>query len=173
MELRKFSNAFSNTTDVTSIAARRGGSNRLKEWEICCTRANEKAARQRDGLFLRENRSNGRHRQNSSGLKSYEPKRGGVKRFLRNNSIVFSSLQKCSEKCKKLGFWRKGLKKALNSSVWKDLRRLKGAGMGLFRGSCGCFFEVQGDDLVGLCISPHTPRKQAAEEDAAESKADA
>src|SRR5258706_16348153 len=44
---------------------------------------NEKAARQRDGLFLRENRSDGRHRQNSSGIKSYEPKTGGVNAFLR------------------------------------------------------------------------------------------
>jgi len=58
---------------------------------------NEKAARQRDGFFLRENRSDGRRRQNSSGIKSYGPKSGGVKHFLGNNAFVFNSLQKCSQ----------------------------------------------------------------------------
>jgi len=65
---------------------------------------NEKAARQRDGFFLRENRSDGRHRQNSSGLKSYEPKTGGVKGFLGNNPFVFSSLKKCFKNRKNVWF---------------------------------------------------------------------
>ncbi len=66
---------------------------------------NEKAARQRDSLFLRENRSDGWHRQNSSGIKSYEPKTECVKRFLGNNIFVFNSLQKCSRGRKNFLFW--------------------------------------------------------------------
>jgi hypothetical protein len=47
------------------------------------------------GLFLRENSSNGGLNRQNFLAKSYEPKKGGVKDFLGNNSFYYQQLTEC------------------------------------------------------------------------------
>src|ERR1700734_887572 len=77
---------------------------------------NEKATRQKAAFSSRENSSNGGLESRQNFLpKSYEPKKGGVKRFLGNKCLYFQQLAKLMNiwgKCSKLR--QKRLKNALS-----------------------------------------------------------